>query len=861
MAEDRIKIEEYEEDFPLKLDPSELKQWIRRKVSFQPPTAFRLEKIQPPKLAPLVFRPTSWSVVSCKKDSCRYVKASYQAFGYTPSGESIYVRIPVITVYLLKYENELKVGASSELDDIFAPSLVEIDRYDRRVAVIVNPSVDLKQAEHDYIYNSTDINDINDGYIESSHRQIQNKSIIATWNKAVEAPYGSLADFFRLRKIRPYQWLAISEYQSLGKSGKFSYTLADLEITTYFNRVSAASATHQTFTRRLFWDLEVYSSTDAFPQAEIAKDSIFMASMAYSGFSQSPIETSQPKISPLAKPSTVQGGESIIEKKNRANYLLHLTKVTSINQSVGENAMLIPVSSEEALINVLLTSHRNMYIDRSYTYNGYGFDLDYVARRVNLMKYNLEPMSKIDKLRAGFVIQPYTGFFMREYGLIPLLPGTEQIDLLYYFRRFHPGLYNYKLDTVSTKFIGEGKTGLNIDELNIAYRQRDLAVLKRGAEYAMVDSILLRKLEEKLDIDQRLEALANQAGLTISQVLRLSDREIINRIVYQIMPSYYFMDKSLAPFRHKLTIKNGIYKNIYLYDFSPLYSRVLTSVPSFLTLKLGLAISVAYPKLRYMAYHLNIYQRSQLEERLTIELAKYKGQGLISMTEYLLMTNQPLAIISTRKNEPILVDKYDFFLSFTPSSYMTIEDQKITRFGRATICNPKFPYYAQLIDKYILSKLGLSNELPEVISLDATTPIDQLIGNIKIRSPASYGQRKSINSTLALQYGKDIPSWINVSWLQTTYGPMLYSIYRQIKPSSEPSLESEMTFPGSKMTLPSSKMTAPEPELKAPSSEVPLGLDLTKIDKTQLDIDYKTYADEVNKLLAIIDKLAVKYTV
>lgn len=756
-------------------------------------------------MEPIIFRPFSWSHVLSRSNN---ISDSYQAFGYTIDDEPIYVRISAINSYLFKYDDETL--DLSDFEEVFNPEILTVDPNTKLVSM-VNPALDISHIEHDYLLGTTDTEFTKN--IESSHSSVANQSILGNWQNAVKNPYGSLFELFRVADFQPYNWIKISKYSNLPGN----YTTANIEITTdYYNMeqidvVSNDGDMIDIIPRRSHWDLEVYSSTGAFPDAGISGDVIFMASLAYSGPSSS--------------------GNEI-----NANYLLHLGKIDSSKSSstssssssssssnsqltgLDENMIMVERKNEESLIQSFMSTYRDKLIDRSYTYNGISFDDNYIANRVYNLHYKLPPVSKILGLSTKFVERQYVGLFKSEMARGPLLPGVEQIDLLYYFRRFHPGLRNYKLDTVGKMFIGEGKTGLTIDELNDAYTKNDSKRLRIGAEYGMVDSILLRKLQKKLNIDARLEALANVTGILIPDLLRLSDLELANRIVYRVDFNHYFSLRRPRKFAYTIKQAPGVYNNVHFYDYSALYIQALSLIEDELTIGLIPLLKVAYPKLRSIVYHLKLIDPYILNKALLHVLSDYQGDNIIYRNDNIMRSIG--SVKSPTKFELILTNRVDYIYSFTDSSYITItmsdsdkSSPEIVKHGRSEVCNPKFPYVTDMVDRYLLAKLKLGPSLPASVNMSENIPIDQLIGRQKIRDKYTYGTRNSIGKTLAQQYTKQIKTWTIVPWLHTNHGPLLLERWENIK----------------------------------------AGRDTIKA----VTIDYGAYAQNVNKLFRIIDKLPV----
>nr|QBK90772.1 MAG: DNA polymerase family B, exonuclease domain [Pithovirus LCPAC201] len=694
----------------------------------------------------IVFRPISWSCIRGNKNNGQS-KPLCGIFGYTQQGDTIYVRVIPPIVYLLEYSREVTDQTLAELSAQLGPDSIRRSKNNPKVAILVNPTIDPKQIEIEAQIGST--GDYSGGLFEST-----NKSVIATWNKSSINPYGPLSSLFRLLRLLPYGWMKVGKYFLLYRP----YTIAKVEIQINYDQLVSVNLNLIISPSRFYWDLEVFSETGEFPISSRMGNVIFMGS----------------------------GSHRSIDKKD--NYLFHLKKLNHISSEKNPQPIVIEMKNEGELIKQMVTIHRTLRIDRSYTYNGYGFDSPYLADRSKMLNQQLPPSGKILFTRTSFVKRPHKGFFRKEFSWGLFLPGIEQLDLLPFFKKFYPGLPNHKLETVGKNLIGVGKTGLTIPELNKYYQDSDPEGLKVGGKYALQDSILLADLQEGLGIDQKIERLANRAGITTEEVLRLNDQEIADRYIYQLDPGLYFKHGQAVESSYLSPAESGLYHPVYVYDYSPLYFRALIESKNSLNLKIAVGLPDAYPSLIYKMFYSKVINRDLIDVLLNQYLMDIHSTGIFALTEYLIFSVTPLTkyngpLVNRKIYSPKLISKHRSYLAITKSSYITLDGEgNMMRYGSSEICNPPYPLAKDVVDQYLKYFFGIGHFVP-IIKIGQNTPLEQLVLTTKIRDMTSYS-KPSFRKSLAEQFGGNIATWIVIEWVQTNQGPLILSKYHEkSKPS------------------------------------------------------------------------------
>ena len=726
------------------------------------------------------FRPTSWSCIEGYKELNRN-RHPCGIFGYTDQGLTIYVKIVPPTIHLIEYSVDVTDQTLLELSAQFEPESIGRSENNPKAVILSNPIISPQQIESAENYNRN--------LSESS-----TTSVISTWNKSVSNPYGFLSSLFALKRLSPYVWMKVVNYTFL----KRRYTIADIEISTHYNHLYYSNGNDIIYPSRFYWDLEVFSGTGEFPEAGNPDDAIFMGS----------------------------GSHRLANGKN--DYLFHLKKLNPIRREKNPQPIVIEMKNEEQLIRNVIYINRTLKIDRSYTYNGYSFDSPYLAKRFNLLKMSAPSSGKIRETKRVFTRKTYMGFFRKEFGFSIFLPGIEQLDLLPFFRKFYPGLPNYKLDTVGKKFLGVGKTGLTIPELNKFYQEGDPEGLKVGGEYALQDSILLADLQDGLKIDLQLEQLANQVGITTEDILRFSEQEIVDRYIYQLDPGLYFKRGKSDISPHLSPVKSGLYQPVvYIYDYSPLYIRALIESKNTLNTNIATGLSSAYPALIYKMFYSRVIDRTSIDKLLAQYLFDLHSNGIFARTEYLIYSVIPLTQLKNmspvgKQNMIKLINTYKGFLSISAINYIILDNNNdMVKYGPSDISNPPYLFAKDIIDRHLkyLFKIG-----PPVkdISFGSHIPLEQLILTTKIKDVTAY-KGSGFRKILSEQFGQKITTWIEVEWVHTNYGPLLLSKFKkQPKPSFTITTTGKI-----KQILPTAK------------------------------IDYYQYGDSLIKILKKIEKLQI----
>lgn len=190
-------------------------------------------------------------------------------------------------------------------------------------------------------------------------------------------------------------------------------------------------------------------------------------------------------------------------------------------------------------------------------WNSEDFDLPYIQLRCEKygIKYNWRSIIHLDMYQRAFK--------------------------LYSYDATHIGLINFKLKTFASFFLGETKTELDGMKINQLYKENLPLLL----EYNLQDSVLLKKLDEKLKITQLMitECELTNSFLDQFYVGKLLDNYILRKakekgIILQSKPS----KEQLNDMReievaggYVKTPNKGFYTNVHICDFKSLYPSII----------------------------------------------------------------------------------------------------------------------------------------------------------------------------------------------------------------------------------------------------------------------------------------------
>lgn len=235
------------------------------------------------------------------------------------------------------------------------------------------------------------------------------------------------------------------------------------------------------------FDIETYSSTGKFPEADIAGDQCFQI-----GFTLKRL------------------GESEMYDKTCLCY-----KKTDINL---EGCNVINYDSEHDLIMGFKEYLFKHDIDIMTGWNIFGFDLEYIYKRAIICKCpdSFFELGKLKNQRCDFVYKKLSSSALGD-NLMKLLPMTGRyiFDLFHEVKR-EKKLDSYKLDFVAETYLGDHKIDMSPKEMFARFREEDPVKLREVAEYCIKDTVLPHRLLDKLCILLNLIEMAKATWVPLS---------------------------------------------------------------------------------------------------------------------------------------------------------------------------------------------------------------------------------------------------------------------------------------------------------------------------------------------------------
>ena len=673
----------------------------------------------------LYVRPVSWSSVNPSASALKvnpFLFPSIQIFGYTADGRTIYVRIPRKSTFILKFSEDVDEDMVANIIEILNPTYAKPSNLDPKVLIVRAPELSPVELTGNQDYED-----------------------VATWTEAKQDPYGEVESLWEAREIGPYEWIKITNYSPI--PGK--YTTADLNIRTdedyIFNIGDVDMELPDIFPRLFFWDSEMFSSRPGeFPSASNPNDFIAMISI---------ITVSR------------EGINTYVIVRGNVN--------PDLLRAQEGKLVVIRAADEKDLLMRFFAIYNTFQPDRQIYYNGDMFDLPYLIDRLNIHEMEIPRISKIISLRPKASVHSYPTPFGREFARTINIPGTEIVDLLHYYRRFYPQFKNHRLDTVAKSFLGEGKTGLTIEEMMEAIRLNDPERLTKVIDYSLVDSLRMYQLWNASDVSSRLEAVCNNLGVSIDTLTRSNFSEIIDQAVYNIdAGSAIVKGKWDAPLHLREAVK-GIYRNVYIYDYSELYRQVMLLSEQPIATALATRLEGAPPGLIFSAFYSPHVDRTELTRLLNSMLESVLDTNMIiALESFLIRSIGPLKADWLKR-----IDISPCYVSVAKASYIVLDGGgELETAGLAKLCRPKFALAADIIKQYL--NLVYSNEL-EIFAVPElnTLPIEKFI-LIETIGDTNTLVPNSLRHKLAAQYGTAITTWVKVKYLMTTRGPVLLSAWK-----------------------------------------------------------------------------------
>lgn len=548
------------------------------------------------------------------------------------------------------------------------------------------------------------ISGVDDRYILLTNPNFNKLGDSPDWIDSKRNKYGILYSFFLSNEIRPHKWIKYEDGQ--------------------FNELDELDDNKNIIIKNFYWDIEVNSTKpNQFPDPNIAgNEIIFISTVVDDGINE-------PEI-----------------------YLLYLGTIGSIvNEEIisGLHVNYVFFENESELIQGFYDLLASVSPDFIYGYNDASFDYDYLYYRSKL--YSLSPtnITKVPGIGSYWRERILKTKFGNEHRHQLVTPGMNQIDMLYYARRYFPGLPNHKLDTISSFFLGEGKTGLKIIDMMRYYQTQDPVGMRLAALYSIQDSVLLRDLAIKLDIQKNLINLSNISSDTIDRILESPPITVLNKILGSYDFSYLFTTVNRKYVAKTINIENmRLYTDIYVYDPKLLYSNALKEQGSLSPF--GYELDYLPSEILEQAYHSDIIESSILYDNLPI----------IDINKYTIFASEPID-----NKLFVLLNIYKKYVQFNPNNYFALpkgSHQDIIRYGQSKIMKPNFDLAVDYVNEHINYLFGVSTKVP---SLPTNYGIEKLAIRVRVKKSSNYKNKKSYRYIVSYQYEQlnTIETWVEIN--------------------------------------------------------------------------------------------------
>jgi len=216
-------------------------------------------------------------------------------------------------------------------------------------------------------------------------------------------------------------------------------------------------------------DIECNSSTGKFPDAEILGDCCFQIAVSLCSF-----------------------GSDVPYNKTCFCY-----KQTD---SELEGCTILSYDSERKMLEAFSEYMVEMDIDIITGWNIFGFDMNYIMTRANMVRCSPEfyEMSKLKGHTCEMKVKKLSSSALgdNELKLLPI-PGRFIFDMFHEVKKGYK-LDSYKLDNVSKLYLGDQKIDMSAKEMFARFREEDPVKLREVAEYCIKDTLLPHKLLSKL---------------------------------------------------------------------------------------------------------------------------------------------------------------------------------------------------------------------------------------------------------------------------------------------------------------------------------------------------------------------------
>lgn len=660
---------------------------------------------------------------------------SVQITGYLENGRSVYVRIPFRPYFVVKYGPEVSGEIITEFHEyLLAETPIE------KITPLPGTKYRLHAVNREQYYASLAF------YTPNGP------------GKIIDEDQSMLNKFFAEKNIVPGLWQLVTNIQTLkyNVSTGLKFSSADLE---YYAREVITIDSGLPIPQGIlaFFDIEAISGDNiSFPDPEAVQgiDKIFAISLV----------VVRPGL-PLSVNSYILTDQSVVPSHRLPG---------------GQQINITTVTEEKELLELFFSQLAKFRPDRLISMNGRYFDINYIGVRAKALNVNIYPFTKvvtyIPQFQETQLVQTLPFPLVSTVQSLPT-PGVSQIDLLDVYRRLYPVLGNHRLETLARFILGRGKTGLSVSDMFAKYRRGTVADLLEIIEYSVVDSILLRDLWDKSELDKILSHYANFWRNDTEYVIT-TDLPILFDDLLR-----YFVNGGSSEFEDDLQTRydvgkplvtdrvSGIHTGIKLYSLNGIYGEFLRNTDKSLAKSIGEYFRQANAVIAFRSGYFPV-NFSEVKNFIDRKVPK---------TQQIWIEENIIAVQGSYPLDPIFeyMDTVDAIVA--QKSWIIINNKgMVFRKGMSNMVRPPFPLINRYID-YLIDRVKNHPGKPLVFPDLPTTLLD-FVREIKISAKdfISPNERSAPIVKQLLEVGTKItPSWIKVKYITTYQGPVIDQIYNR----------------------------------------------------------------------------------
>jgi DNA polymerase delta subunit 1 len=214
-------------------------------------------------------------------------------------------------------------------------------------------------------------------------------------------------------------------------------------------------------------------------------------------------------------------------------------------------------------------------------FNIFGFDIHYLLSRLRLRLQDIPDVSRglkgsVDIIRVDWASDAYGH---NQYDRL-VIGGRLIIDMFLYFKRIK--LDRYSLDSVSKKFLGEGKSDMPYERMRDAFFSGDRDTLRSVAEYCIQDSVLVMMLFEKVQMWIDVCEMSKITQCNIEDIYTRGEQmKLVSQCVRECVRRNMVLQPQLpSEWReyegaYVIEPRKGVYNGCCILDFQSLYPSII----------------------------------------------------------------------------------------------------------------------------------------------------------------------------------------------------------------------------------------------------------------------------------------------